>query len=161
MLGNSYVVISGLNEGEEIVTQGAFSVDASAQLEGKPSMMNPSADHGSSMPGMDMSDEAKPMTNAAVTGNASSKILKNSMFGVSGNCEMCQERIETTAKSVAGVVSAKWTSGSKMLQVQFDDTKTNSDAIQKAIALVGHDTEKYKASDEVYKTLPGCCLYRK
>lgn len=40
MLGNSYVVTSGLNEDEEIVTQGAFSVDAAAQLEGKPSMMN-------------------------------------------------------------------------------------------------------------------------
>ena len=41
MLGNSYVVMKGLADGEEIVTQGAFSVDASAQLEGKPSMMNP------------------------------------------------------------------------------------------------------------------------
>jgi membrane fusion protein, copper/silver efflux system len=41
MLGNSYIVVSGLNEGEEIVTQGTFSVDAAAQLEGKPSMMNP------------------------------------------------------------------------------------------------------------------------
>ncbi|MDO9154919.1 MAG: efflux RND transporter periplasmic adaptor subunit [Paludibacter sp.] len=40
MLGNSYVVISGLVEGEEIVTDGTFSVDAAAQLEGKPSMMN-------------------------------------------------------------------------------------------------------------------------
>jgi membrane fusion protein, copper/silver efflux system len=41
MLGNSYVIVSGLNDGEEIVTQGSFSVDAAAQLEGKPSMMNP------------------------------------------------------------------------------------------------------------------------
>lgn len=40
MLGNSYVVISGLEEGEEIVSDGTFSVDAAAQLEGKPSMMN-------------------------------------------------------------------------------------------------------------------------
>jgi Cu(I)/Ag(I) efflux system membrane fusion protein len=40
MLGNSYIVTDGLNEGEEIVTQGTFSVDAAAQLEGKPSMMN-------------------------------------------------------------------------------------------------------------------------
>jgi membrane fusion protein, copper/silver efflux system len=40
MLGNSYVITDGLKEGEEIVTQGAFSVDATAQLEGKPSMMN-------------------------------------------------------------------------------------------------------------------------
>ena len=41
MLGESYVVTDGLTEGEEIVTSGAFSVDAAAQLEGKPSMMNP------------------------------------------------------------------------------------------------------------------------
>jgi len=29
-----------IEEGEEIVTDGTFSVDAAAQLEGKPSMMN-------------------------------------------------------------------------------------------------------------------------
>ena len=40
MLGNSYVVERGLTEGEEIVTDGTFSVDAAAQLAGKPSMMN-------------------------------------------------------------------------------------------------------------------------
>lgn len=40
MLGSSYVVISGLKDGEEIVTEGLFNVDASAQLAGKPSMMN-------------------------------------------------------------------------------------------------------------------------
>jgi len=58
-LGNSYVVVSGLNEGEEIVTQGTFSVDAAAQLAGKPSMMNSgenksSADDMNGMPGMKM-----------------------------------------------------------------------------------------------------------
>ena len=41
MLGNSYVIVSGLREDEEIVIQGTFSVDAAAQLEDKPSMMNP------------------------------------------------------------------------------------------------------------------------
>lgn len=40
-LGSSYIVLDGLKEGEEIVTSGTFSVDAAAQLEGKPSMMNP------------------------------------------------------------------------------------------------------------------------
>ncbi|MCK7534994.1 MAG: efflux RND transporter periplasmic adaptor subunit [Marinilabiliales bacterium] len=41
MLGESYVIASGLSEGEEIVTNGTFSVDAAAQLAGKPSMMDP------------------------------------------------------------------------------------------------------------------------
>ena len=59
MLGNSYVVVDGLTVGEEIVTQGAFSVDAAAQLEGKPSMMNPSGGIVSSMPGMDMPGDTK------------------------------------------------------------------------------------------------------
>ncbi|WP_459685712.1 efflux RND transporter periplasmic adaptor subunit [Viscerimonas tarda] len=39
-LGDSYVVVSGITDGDEIVTNGAFSIDASAQLEGKRSMMN-------------------------------------------------------------------------------------------------------------------------
>ncbi|GGG88356.1 hypothetical protein GCM10011416_00770 [Polaribacter pacificus] len=38
--GNSYPVISGLNTGDEIVTNGTFTVDAAAQLQGKKSMMN-------------------------------------------------------------------------------------------------------------------------
>lgn len=40
-LGDSYVIKSGLEPGEEIATNGTFSIDAAAQLAGKPSMMNP------------------------------------------------------------------------------------------------------------------------
>jgi Cu(I)/Ag(I) efflux system membrane fusion protein len=57
MLGESYVITDGLTEGEEIVTSGTFSVDAAAQLEGKPSMMNPRGGKTSSMPGMDMPED--------------------------------------------------------------------------------------------------------
>ena len=39
-LPDGYVVLDGLAEGEEIVTNGAFAIDASAQLDGKKSMMN-------------------------------------------------------------------------------------------------------------------------
>lgn len=39
-LGDTYVIKSGLEEGEEIATNGTFSIDAAAQLAGKPSMMN-------------------------------------------------------------------------------------------------------------------------
>jgi Cu(I)/Ag(I) efflux system membrane fusion protein len=40
-LGEFYVVKDGLNEGEEIAVNGVFRIDASTQLEGKKSMMNP------------------------------------------------------------------------------------------------------------------------
>lgn len=39
-VGNGYIVLGGLAEGEDVVTQGSFNVDAAAQLAGKPSMMN-------------------------------------------------------------------------------------------------------------------------
>lgn len=39
-LPDGYVITDGLAEGEEIVTNGTFAVDASAQLAGKRSMMN-------------------------------------------------------------------------------------------------------------------------
>jgi Cu(I)/Ag(I) efflux system membrane fusion protein len=40
-LGESYIVENGLQEGEEIAVHSTFSIDAAAQLAGKPSMMNP------------------------------------------------------------------------------------------------------------------------
>lgn len=61
-LGESYIVESGLEEGEEIVVNGTFSVDAAAQLAGKPSMMNPEGGGGNTMtgmPGMKMDNESR------------------------------------------------------------------------------------------------------
>jgi membrane fusion protein, copper/silver efflux system len=54
--GESYVVVGGLKEGEEIAVNGVFKIDAAAQLAGKPSMMNPEGGGGSinKMPGMNM-----------------------------------------------------------------------------------------------------------
>jgi Cu(I)/Ag(I) efflux system membrane fusion protein len=40
-LGDTYIINSGLEAGEEIAVNGTFSIDAAAQLAGKPSMMNP------------------------------------------------------------------------------------------------------------------------
>jgi Cu(I)/Ag(I) efflux system membrane fusion protein len=45
-LGENYQITAGLEAGEEIVSQGAFAVDASAQLSGKKSMMSPSESQG-------------------------------------------------------------------------------------------------------------------
>ena len=39
-IGDNYAILDGLNNGDEIVTNGTFTVDAAAQLQGKKSMMN-------------------------------------------------------------------------------------------------------------------------
>lgn len=39
VIGNSYSVLDGLSPGDEVVTNGTFTVDAAAQLKGKKSMM--------------------------------------------------------------------------------------------------------------------------
>jgi Cu(I)/Ag(I) efflux system membrane fusion protein len=41
-IGELYQVLGGLKNGDEVVTNGAFTVDAAAQLQGKKSMMNKS-----------------------------------------------------------------------------------------------------------------------
>ncbi len=95
--------------------------------------------------------------------NISEKVHASSehvMIKVRGNCGMCKDRIEEAALSVNGVESASWDSETETLHMNFDVSKTSSDEVQKAIAAVGHDTEKYKAPDDVYEALPECCLYR-
>lgn len=66
MVGDNYVVTGGLTEGEEVVTNGTFSVDAAAQLEGKPSMMNtgenePAAQMTGMIPDDSKSDDSHEM----------------------------------------------------------------------------------------------------
>jgi Cu(I)/Ag(I) efflux system membrane fusion protein len=161
-LNNAYVVLNGLKDGEEIVTNGAFAVDASAQLTGKPSMMNPEGgesgagsmpgmDMGGSkkpdkdkrdneMPGMDMENQAKKESSMNMPANTETTQQVNpshplsaaiqteeKTIKVSGNCDMCKDRIETAAKGVSGVTFADWSSDTKLLQVKFDASKTNSD----------------------------------
>ncbi|WP_461532159.1 efflux RND transporter periplasmic adaptor subunit [Sinomicrobium sp.] len=60
-LGGAYVVKKGLEEGDEIVVNGTFTVDAAAQLAGKPSMMNPDQTDTStlSLEKMEISPEEK------------------------------------------------------------------------------------------------------
>jgi Cu(I)/Ag(I) efflux system membrane fusion protein len=139
-LGDAYVILSGVAEGEEIVTNGVFAIDASMQLEGKRSMMNvenPSSDNHPD----------------SVSGHAT--------IVVQGLCEMCRERIETAAKSISSVSHASWDASTKHLHLHYDSSKTSVDKVSKAIADTGHDTDKHRANDRVYNALPECCRYRK
>ena len=79
-------------------------------------------------------------------------------FLVKGNCNMCKARIETTATK-AGAISANWSAETQTLTMVLDESKVTCDTILKQVAEAGHDNEKFKAPDGVYKALPSCCLY--
>jgi Cu(I)/Ag(I) efflux system membrane fusion protein len=86
---------------------------------------------------------------------------EHAVLKAGGLCEMCKERIENAAKSVAGVVSAAWDQKTQILQVDFNAAKTSLGEISQAVAKSGHDTDTDKADDETYNALHGCCKYRK
>lgn len=157
-LGNAYVVMKGLSDGEEIVTNGVFSIDASAQLEGKTSMMNNG--EAGNRPVSGHAGHHVERQEATAGTSATKGKSEHAMFGVKGSCDMCKERIETAAKSVKGVQSAHWDKAEQMIHLQYNPDETTPDAIGKAIAKAGHDTDRYKADDSVYDKLPGCCKYR-
>lgn len=77
---------------------------------------------------------------------------------VSGNCGMCQKKIEAAALS-AGARKAHWDEATKVLTVKYKAAQSSDDAIQKAVAAVGYDTEKYTADMETYHKLHSCCQY--
>ena len=82
-------------------------------------------------------------------------------FQVSGNCDMCKTKIEKAATGVEGVKTAKWNAVSRKMKIKFNPAITNNDKIQQAIAIIGYDTEKHKATDEVYNNLHHCCKYER
>jgi Cu(I)/Ag(I) efflux system membrane fusion protein len=60
-LGDAYIIKKGLSEGEEIVVNGTFTVDAASQLAGKPSMMSPEG--GKAVTGHNHGGETTPSSN--------------------------------------------------------------------------------------------------
>ena len=99
----------------------------------------------------------------AQTGKDSSgKKLQTQSIKVNGECDMCKHRIEAAALKVEGVQSAEWNTETKILSVKYDTQLTTTpENVQKKMAEIGHDTEKYTATDTAYNNLPGCCHYQR
>ncbi|MBE0654834.1 MAG: efflux RND transporter periplasmic adaptor subunit, partial [Bacteroidales bacterium] len=119
--GDGYVIENGLEEGEEIAVNGTFSIDAAAQLAGKPSMMNPEGgmvmtghDHGGTKPG-----ESVPREEKTESGSSESLSLDNQARGalqplyqaylqwkdalVKDNFEEAQETASTMQEELYGI----------------------------------------------------------
>ncbi len=86
---------------------------------------------------------------------------KTESVKVYGNCGMCKKSIEAAASKVKGVSKADWNKETKMMTLTLDTTKTSVKNVEVAVAKVGYDTDKVRAKDEVYASLPGCCQYER
>lgn len=85
--------------------------------------------------------------------------LSQNQFKVKGNCNLCKERIETTAKK-AGAKTAKYSVDSQILTVETEPD-VSADNILKEVAKAGHDNEKFQADEVTYQSLPACCYYER
>ncbi|MCL2101230.1 MAG: efflux RND transporter periplasmic adaptor subunit [Fibromonadales bacterium] len=174
-LGNNIKILSGISEGEFVVANGVFAVDASAQLLGKKSMMNlPQQGDGmntatklaaalaivcTSALACEGHDGHNHAETSAKTASKQEAAIAKASLSVQGACGMCKTVIENAAKAVAGVQSASWDLQTKVLSLEFDSGKTSLNAVSKAIAATGYDTEKDRAPDAAYNALHGCCKY--
>lgn len=104
-LGESYVISDGLEMGEEIAVNGTFSIDAAAQLAGKPSMMNPEGgptmtghDHG----GTEMVEMSESFAPIEILTETTDPAFKAQLTKVYNNyLNMKNAFVETDAKKVA------------------------------------------------------------
>ena len=93
--GDFYLVKSGLNEGDLVVTNGNFKLDSALQISAKPSMMTPQGGGGGghNHGGMEM-----PKADEGVTMNASPMELvpavRDSMQGIVEQYKTIQEKVE-------------------------------------------------------------------
>lgn len=81
-----------------------------------------------------------------------------SQFKVEGVCSMCKKRIENGAL-IKGVKKAEWNTETGLITVTYDPEKISLLDIHKAIAEIGHSTDKVKAESSAYDKLPACCQY--
>ena len=94
----------------------------------------------------------------STTSNAQIKNAKTESVKIYGNCGMCETKIEK-AGNIKKIANVDWNQETQMATLTYDATKTNQDEILKRIALVGYDSDKFLAPDDVYNNLHGCCQY--
>jgi outer membrane cobalamin receptor len=78
---------------------------------------------------------------------------------VYGKCGMCQDRIESTALGTIGVTSAAWAENTQLLKLEVDSFMFEEDELHQKMIGIGHDTDKFRATDDDYDALHTCCKY--
>ncbi len=129
-LGEFYIVEKGLEDGEEVATNGVFRIDASAQLLGQKSMMNPEGGKVSTggHAGMDMGDDDK---------KGETKKENEKEEDMSGMIMIDKSKIDPVFKKQLGIAVDQY--------IQLKDALTRDDAS----AALEQSKELKKAVDQV------------
>jgi mercuric ion binding protein len=93
----------------------------------------------------------------SVTTAFAQKDVETVQIKTSAVCEMCKETIEKEMAFTKGVTKAELNVETAMLTVSFKSTKTNVDAIRKAINKIGYDADDSPAESKAYDNLHHCC----
>ncbi len=167
-LGESYIIEDGLREGEEIAVHGTFSIDAAAQLAGKPSMMSPEGgpvSTGHNHAGMNMgsetmtenpvaveSVETDPEFTAQLTSVFDNYIKMKNAFVASEPQKVSQEakKVENAIQSVdmellKGDAHMAWMDQLKTLNSEIKTIATSSDIEKQRAAFSKFNEAFYKS----------------
>jgi len=156
-MGDNYAITSGLASGDEIVTNGTFTVDAAAQLQGKKSMMNSGekASEISEMP-MDLSEnfqrdfkgilpdylglkDAFVSSDAAKISATAEQLVTNlKKINLTALNEMAQSHVNTMLKNLQDIIKT-----SNLVQQRSDFVVLNENIVTVAKNLHGLPQELY------------------
>jgi len=120
--GDTFTVVSGLQNGDEIVTNGTFTVDAAAQLQGKKSMMNQDKNEdsakGTEMK-MEIPEEAQNSLRKSIAPYLKMKdaFVDGNVQGVSTFAKATLEEIQTISESDLGTMEKSHVSKIKRMLI--------------------------------------------
>jgi copper chaperone CopZ len=75
----------------------------------------------------------------------------------SAQCDICKKKISKALKKVNGINSFEVDIDNKVVHVKYDNSQTNLNKIEEAIALAGYDANNKKADPDAYEKLDDCC----
>lgn len=147
--GDFYVVADGLLEGEEIAVNGVFKIDAAAQLEGKPSMMNPDGGQESTRYEQ-LSEEVDPAFKVQLQSLYNAYIPMKNAFVKSdaGAVKVEAEKVRSSLLAVdmdlvKGDLHMKWMSLLEILESEISTISNTGDISDQRIAFADFNDAFY------------------
>lgn len=155
--GEHYIVKSGLEEGELVVTRGNFKIDSAVQLLAKPSMMNPSGapageshdlhrDDGAAreaLPGLEI-----PFSFSTALGPLTTSFRELGKAVEDGNLEVSRRAFARFLDTLRGVDPATLTGQAALYWKEFAMVLRND-------AFLGSESDSPEEASRLFKTLAG------